>query len=95
MNDEKENIPPSISISQATLVGKPESESVDSDLPQASSSLQAASSLPDEKFLRDDSTTVYSDFSTLSPNSAMSNPAGPRRVIGDLLSSAGSSVKRR
>lgn len=48
-----------------------------------------------EDFQRDDSTTIYSFFSTWSSNYTMSNLPGPGRLLGNLLSGAGSSLERR
>jgi len=46
-------------------------------------------------FLRGDSETIYSYFSTWSTNYTMSNLPGPGRIVGNIFSRAGSSLERR
>lgn len=48
-----------------------------------------------EDIQRDDTTTVYSYFSTWSTNYTMSNLIGPGRLLGNLYSKAGASLEER
>ncbi len=59
-----------------------------------SNSSQPRSTLLDDDFLQDESKTIYSYFSTWSTNYHHIEPPGPGRVVGSLLSTAGSSLER-
>lgn len=47
-----------------------------------------------DEFLADDDSTIYTYFSTESSNYTMSNLPGPGRLLGNLFSSAGSTLER-
>ncbi len=64
-----------------------------SDLPNS----QRASTLLDDNYEQNDSTSTYTYtyYSTWSSNYTMSNLVGPGRLLGKLFSNAGSSLERR
>jgi len=89
--------PASSSNAQAALEdtsNSVDSGSNDSNLPNTP--LQT-SSLSNDNFLQDDSTSIfsYSYHSTWSSNYTMSNLVGPGRLLGNLFSSTGSSLERQ
>ncbi len=85
------NPPASSLTNQSLAIHRTRSGSpFDSPRPSSSRSL-----LDDSLSEKDDSTTIYSYYSTESSNYTMSNLEGPGRLLGNLFSSAGSFLERR
>ncbi len=96
-NDLNSPWPVSMSSAHAELQVEGTSASIPVDFPLPISPQRASSLLDDDFYEQDDSTSIYSYsyYSTWSSNYTISNLVGPGRLLGNLLSSAGSSLERR
>jgi len=90
MNDDNSNSPWPASRSNTEAAFDGTSDCVDFDLHDPTH--PASSSLVG--FLQDDASTIDSYFSTWSSNYTMPDLPGPGRLLGNLMSSAGSSLER-
>ncbi len=96
MSDDNSNSPWQILRSNAQPVIALEFEGMIASMSPPSISPQRASTLLDDDFNEQyDSATIYSYYSTWSSNYTMTNLPGPGRLLGKLLSSAGSTLERR
>ncbi len=93
MNDDNSNSPWPASRSNTEAAFDGTSDCVDFDLHDPTHPASSRSSLVG--FLQDDASTIYSYFSTWSSNYTMSDLPGPGRLLGNLMSSAGSTFISR